>query len=412
MNVLYVHQYFSTRAGAAGTRSYEFSRAIVKAGHTVTVICGSTGRSQTGLEDAFVDGQRSGTVDGIRVVEFDISYSNKDSILTRAYKFAAFSLNAMRMAWRADYDLLFATSTPLTVVLPGLVARWLRGKPFVFEVRDLWPELPRAMGMRNPFALAAMHILEWAGYKSAHRLVALAPGIRDGIIRLGVSERKIALIPNGCDTELFGDAITPQRQDVLHGMLKDGDFVAIFSGAHGPANGLEAVLDAAAVLKQRGREEIKLLLVGDGKCKPSLQEEATRRGLDNVLFHDPIPKPELAKLLQVVDMGLQILADVAAFYNGTSPNKFFDYIAAGKAVLINYPGWLAQYVSGERCGVVVPPRDPAAFADGLTWASEHRSEVEQMGRKARTLAQREFDRTALAIRFVALLEQTGSGSVT
>jgi glycosyltransferase involved in cell wall biosynthesis len=400
MKILYVHQYFSTRAGAAGTRSYEFSHALLRAGHAVTVVCGSSGRSQTGLDAPFVKGRRSGVVDGIRVVEFDVSYSNRDSVLMRARKFTIFSIKSMGVALWADYDLLFATSTPLTVVLPGLVGRWLRRKPFVFEVRDLWPELPRAMGMRNPLALAAMYVLEWLGYKSATRLIALAPGIRDGILRVGIVPGRVKLISNGCDEEVFGTA-APCRP--VEG-LAPSDFVAVFAGAHGLANGLDAVLDAAAILKQRGRDDIKLLLVGDGMRKSALVADGRSRGLDNVIFRDPIPKRDLAGLLAGVDLGLQILADIPAFYNGTSPNKFFDYIAAGKPVLINYPGWLAERIAAEQCGMVVPPRDPEAFADGLIWAADHRARLEEMGRNAKALGLREFDRSRLARAFVGCLE--------
>ena len=404
MHVLYIHQYFTTREGAGGTRSYEMARALIARGHRVTMVCGSAGRSVTGLDGAFTRGRRAGTVDGIDIVEFDLAYSNRDSIPTRAVKFATFALRSMSLAVKGDHDLVFATSTPLTAALPGIASRWLAGKPFVFEVRDLWPELPRAMGMRNPLALGAMHVLEWLGYRSATRTIALAPGIADGIARLGVPRARIDLIPNGCDFDFFAGIAPVPPHAVAPDRIAVGDLVAVFAGAHGRANGLDAVLNAAEALKRHGRAGIKLLLVGEGSEKPRLQQSAEARGLDNVVFLDAMPKTRAAGLLKGADVGLQILADIPAFYRGTSPNKFFDYLAAGRPVLINYPGWLADLVGQAGCGFAVPPRNAEVFAQALIQAADDRGRLAEMGRKAAALGARDFDRSRLAATFVASLE--------
>src|SRR5690606_10754610 len=210
-----------------------------------------------------------------------------------------------------EYDVLFATTTPLTVGVPGVLGRWFRRKPFVFEVRDLWPELPRAMGViRNPLVLGMMSVLEWGSYRSAHRLIGLSPGIVKGIAHRGVAPERIASVPNGCDIGIFSvDAERWQPAGV-----EDADLVAVFTGAHGLANGLNSVLDAAAVLRRRGRSDIKIVLIGNGMCKPALQERAIREGLDNILFLDPVPKTQLVGLLKRADVGLQVLANVPAFY--------------------------------------------------------------------------------------------------
>ena len=297
--------------------------------------------------------------------------------------------------------MLFATTTPLTAGIPGIFARWLRGKPFVFEVRDLWPELPRAMGViRNPLVLGAMSMLEWASYRSAHRLIGLSPGIVEGIERLGVSSERIALVPNGCDLGIFSDEVEPWRPTQV-GVT---DLLAVFAGTHGIANGLDAVLDAAAQLKRRGRNDIKLLLIGQGKLKPGLQARADRERLDNVVFHEPVNKTRLAGLMAASDVGLQCLANVPAFYYGTSPNKFFDYIAAGVPVLNNYPGWLAEMISQHRCGFAVPPDNPAAFADALEQAAADRVALKTMGKRGYALAKMEFDRALLADRWADWVE--------
>jgi len=401
MKVLYFHQHFSTPKGSTGIRSYEMARRLVARGHQVTMACGSYGGGETGIAVPFVNGMRRGEVDGIDIIEYDLAYSNSDGFFKRSMTFVKFALRSIGVALTARYDLAFATTTPLTAGIPGIFARWFRGKPFVFEVRDLWPELPRAMGViRNPLVLGAMSVLEWVSYRSAHRLVGLSPGIVDGIARLGVPRERIALIPNGCDLDIFAGEVEPWRP----WQVKSDDLLAVFAGTHGIANGLEAILDVAAELKRRTREDIKLLLIGQGKLKPALQERTRREGLDNVLFHEPVNKARLAGLMAGTDVGLQILANVPAFYYGTSPNKFFDYIAAGLPVLNNYPGWLAGMIRENQCGFAVDPENPQAFADALEQAANERSALLAMGKRSRLLAEREFDRERLSNQFVDWLE--------
>lgn len=399
MHILYFHQHFSTPKGATGIRSYEMARRLVHHGHEVTMVCGSYGAGKTGLDGPFVKGRRTGVVSGIRVVEFDLSYTNGTGFARRAWLFVKFALGGVGLALTGDYDRVFATTTPLTAGIPGIFARWLRGKPFIFEVRDLWPELPREMGViRNPVVLGLMSVLEWASYRSAHLCIGLSPGIVDGIARRDVRGDRIALVPNGCDLDIFAGA---NAQPWRPAGVAAADLMAVFTGTHGMANGLEAVLDAAAVLKARGRADIKLALVGDGLLKPGLVERARRDGLDNVIFHDPVDKVRLSGLMASADLGLQCLANVPAFYYGTSPNKFFDYIAAGLPVLNNYPGWLAGMIAEHDCGFAVAPDDPAAFADALERAADDRPALRRMGGNGARLARERFDRSRLADEWTA-----------
>lgn len=397
MKILYFHQHFSTPKGSVGIRSYEMARRLVHHGHVVTMVCGSYGGGETGLNQPFTGGSRRGTIDGIEVVEFDLAYSNTDGFMKRAMTFVKFALRSLRLAMTEKYDVLFATTTPLTAGLPGIFARWLRNKPFVFEVRDLWPELPRAMGViRNPLVLWGMSVLEWASYRSAHRLIGLSPGIVQGIAHRGVARDQIATIPNGCDLDIFGNKAEAWRPEGI----ASTDLMAVFAGTHGIANGLDAVLDAAAELQRRGRQDIKLLLIGQGKLKQALQTRAQREALSNVVFHDPVNKQSLAGLMAATDIGLQVLTNVPAFYYGTSPNKFFDYIAAGLPVLNNYPGWLTELIEEHQCGFAVPPDDPIAFADALEQAAADRTALRAMGQRSLALAQSEFSREKLADQWV------------
>lgn len=397
MKILYLHQHFSTPAGCGGVRSYIMAKRLLEKGHEVTMVCGRYSGAHTGLTQPFVAGRRRGFVDGLDVIEYDMPYSNKSGFAARSYVFLKFAFSGLRIALFEQYDLLFATTTPLTVAIPGIFARWLRGKRFVFEVRDLWPELPRAMGaIRNPLTLWAMSVLEFVSYRSAHRLIGLSPGIVDGIKRLGVSVNRIAMIPNGSAPETWNGKAKRWRPS----QVESRDLMAVFAGTHGLANGLGAVLDTASELKKRKREDIKFILVGQGMLKSALLERAQREGLDNVVFLDPVNKDKLSGLFSEADIGLQILANVPAFYYGTSPNKFFDYISAGLPVLNNYPGWLADIVEKYQCGITVPPEKPDAFANALEWASDNRSEIKRMGDRGRSLAHTMFNINELAEQWV------------
>lgn len=397
MNVLYIHQHFSTPQGSAGTRSYEMAQALIKAEHSVTLVCGSYAQGMTGLTVPFTKGRRRGFVDGIDIIEFDLNYGNQMGLSQRFMVFTKFALGSIGVALREPADVIFATSTPLTAGIPGIFARWIRHKPFVFEVRDLWPELPKAMGViTNPVVLWLMSVLEWLTYHSADRLIGLSPGIVKGIAARSVHKARIAMVPNGCDLDLFAGASEAWRPEGV----RDDQLLAIFTGTHGPANGLDAVLDAAAVLKELGRDDIRIALVGDGQEKQALQNHACARDLGNILFLNPVPKTQLAGLMAGADIGLQILRNVPAFYFGTSPNKFFDYISAGLPVLNNYPGWLAGLIAEQDCGMAVPPDDAQAFAAALIAAADDRQALKRKGANARRLAEVQFSRRSLSKRWV------------
>lgn len=396
MKILYFHQHFSTPKGSAGIRSYAMAQSLIKNGHQVTMVCGSFSNGQTGLTGAFINGMRRGNVDGIEIIEFELSYSNNLTFAQRVSLFLSFAYKSVKVAMTEKYDLIFATTTPLTASIPGIMAKWLRRKPFVFEVRDLWPELPKAMGViKNPIILWLMSLLEWVSYHSADRLIGLSPGIVDGIISRGINREKVAMIPNGCDLDIF--AIEPDGWRPKG--VEKTDLMAIFTGTHGLANGLDAVIEAASELQNRKQQEIKLVLVGNGMKKAALQKRAQELKLSNVIFHDPVDKKRLAGLMSEADIGLQILANVPAFYYGTSPNKFFDYIAAGLPVLNNYPGWLADLIKQENAGYAVDPESPTQFADALEKAALNREKLKQMGKNAQLLAKREFDRAKLSQKF-------------
>ncbi|MEX0661279.1 MAG: glycosyltransferase family 4 protein [Balneolaceae bacterium] len=401
MNILYFHQHFSTPAGSTGTRSYEMARALIDRGHKVTMVCGSYQLAKSGLgPGADQAGVKRGVVDGIDVIEFQLPYSNNDSFLKRTYTFLKYSLKSSLLPFKEPFDLLFATSTPLTAGIPGIIMKRFKSKKFVFEVRDLWPELPREMGViTNPAVLKGMDFLEWSSYKSADGCIALSPGIKDGIERRS-NQKPIEMIPNGCDLDLF----TPNGDKANIPGVNDDDFVALFTGAHGIANGLDAAIDAASELQNRKEENIKMVFIGDGREKERLIRRSEEMGLKNCLFFDPVPKTELPAFLRRANVGLMLLQNIPAFYYGTSPNKFFDYISSGLPVLNNYPGWVAELIAEYQCGMAIEPDSPKTFADALV-KMKNRSDVVTMGKNARALAEKKFNRKNLSNQFADFLEK-------
>lgn len=406
MEVIYFAEHFGTpQKASGGDRPYQQPRRLVERGHSVTVVCGGNPDVVGGLSSEGKNNIYRGEVDGINVILIPTPYSNSDGILKRAKTFIKFSLKASRIALKGDYDILFATSTPLTDGLPGIVAKTFRGKKFVFEVRDLWPELPKALGLKNPFLLWGMSTLEKWSYRKADACVGLSPGICEGIAKRSPKGRIVKMIPNSCDRSMF--EIQRSLDYEIPGIAKD-DVVAIFAGAHGVANGLDSILDAAAVLKKRGVEKIKIVFVGNGKMKQGLIERAKQECLNNCVFLDSIPKKNMPKILSRADIGLMVLANIPAFYYGTSPNKFFDYIAAELPVINNYPGWLADMINENKCGIAVEPNNPDQFADALeTLASNPDLRVEY-GKNGRELARKDFYRDNLLDQFVDFIEEIES----
>lgn len=403
MKVLYLHQYYTLPTQAGGTRSYEMAQQLIAHGHQVTMVCGLEGNAKIDIPQTNNKNICRGMVDGIDVIQISVPYSNNMGLVARAKSFVSFAWQSTKFALKEDYDVLFATSTPLTAGIPGILMKLLgRKKKFIFEVRDLWPELPKALGMTNPFWIGCMSILEWLSYHLADGCIGLSPGICEGIKKRSQKNKPIEMVPNGCDLDIFKPLL---KEDLKLNGISSSDKVAIFTGAHGIANGLDAVLDAAKEVKAMGRDDIKFAFIGKGKVKQHLVDRAKVEKLSNCLFYDPIPKLQLAKVVASATVGMMILKNVPAFYYGTSPNKFFDYIASGLPIINNYPGWLADMIGQNKLGVVVEPDNAKAFAEALVRMVDSPTVLAEYSKNARAFAEKEFDRSLLGEKFVAFFEK-------
>ena len=404
MKILYVQQHFATGRGEAGVRGYNLVRTLADRGHDVTVVCGHNWRDQS-LQ---TDGARwvsEREIEGFRVVQIGVFYSNHQSFIKRLWSFFLFGFLACWQVMRRDADLIFASSTPLTVSIPALFGRIFKVTPYVFEVRDLWPDLPIEMGIiRNPLVKRVLYLWEWVAYRFAWKLVALAPGIKDVIAqRANIDPAHIAMIPNGSDTENLRPLGRATR---THLPIGENVFALGYTGTHGVANGLDAVLDAAAVLKRRGVKEIAFVLIGDGREKSRLMQRADAEELDQVCFVGLFNKAQYNQVLAELDVGMQILSNVPSFYYGTSPNKFFDYLAVGKPVLVNYPGWMSDLVTHHDCGVAVPADDAEAFADAVEKLSTERDRCSRMGWAGRALAESQFSQQKILAELAQFIEES------
>ena len=403
MKVLYLHQYFTLPSQAGGIRSYEMAQQLIAHGHQVTMLCGLEDNSQIDIPQTEIKNIKRGMVDGIEVIQISIPYSNNMGLVARAKAFLSFAWQSTRYALKEDYDVLFATSTPLTAGIPGIIMKLMcRRKKFIFEVRDLWPELPKALGMTNPFWIGSMSILEWLSYHLADGCIGLSPGICEGIKKRSQKNKPIEMVPNGCDLDIFKPSL---RESLNLEGISSSDKVAIFTGAHGIANGLDAVLDAAKEVKSMGRDDVRFVFIGSGKTKHHLEERVRNEELNNCLFFNPIPKIKLAKIVASATVGMMVLKNVPAFYYGTSPNKFFDYIASGLPIINNYPGWLADMIGQNKLGEVVEPDNAKAFAEALVRMVDNPDALAVFSKNARALAEKEFDREILGNRFVSFFEK-------
>ena len=410
MRILYVQQHFATGKGEAGVRGYNLVKTLAGRGHEVTVICGVNWRdsSLAGEPGRWVQEKQ---VEDFRVVQLGVYYSNHQSFAARIWSFLLFGLASCWETVRRPADVVFASSTPLTVSLPALAARLLRRRPYVLEVRDLWPDFPVEIGViRNPIIKKLLYLWEYIAYKFAARLVALAPGTKEAIQRkAGTLPENVILIPNGSDTANLQPLPGRPRQ---HIPIDDNSLVFGYTGTHGPANGLDAVLDAAQVLQKRGVTDVAFVLIGDGREKARLQQRAADEGLTNVRFLGLFNKQLYNQVLCELDIGMQILKNVEGFYWGSSPNKFFDYLAVGRPVLVNYPGWMAQIVSENDCGIAVAPDNPQAFADGVEKLLHEHPRLAEIGAHGRATAEAQFSQQKILIDLAEFVEELGTKELT
>ncbi|MCB1152866.1 sugar transferase [bacterium] len=400
MRILYVDQYFSTREGKSGTRSYEFAKRFVAAGHQVTMLTTASHYSHmAGQQDFFA---RS-IVDGIEVRSFRIAYAQKMGYARRALSFAMFLVaSTLYGALLPRHDVVFASSTPLTVGITGAVIGWLRGVPFVFEVRDLWPRAPIELGViRHPVAKWLLTALERWIYRRAARINALSPGMVEGVVATGIDPARVSMIPNSCDLDLAADVMS-RKELRQHFDLPADAFVIAYAGAMGPANDLADLLRVAEAVREDSTPFV-FLLMGEGPEDIRLRALAKEKDLTNVVFTGPLPRQEVARVLGACDMGVTIFARLPVLATN-SPNKMFDYLACGLPQMTNSPGWVRDIVENGGAGIYWTHNRPDEAAAKLRELASDRARLQSMARRAREIAEDKFDRAKLAAQLLDVFD--------
>ncbi|QBA22733.1 glycosyltransferase WbuB [Chryseobacterium indologenes] len=394
MNILYIHQYFVTPQEPGGTRSYWLAQELIKNGHKVTMLTSSS---------KFSEDIKVVNIDGIEVVYIKEDYDQNMSVSRRLKAFLKFMYKSSVVGWKQkDIDLVIATSTPLTIGIPALILKWFKKKPFVFEVRDLWPEVPIQMGaIKNSWTIKTTRLLEKTIYKNASRVIALSPGMQDGVVKY-IPKEKTSMIPNMAKMDEFWPRGKNDQLMVKLGLKKDS-FKIVHFGSLGLANGAHSIIESAKLLKDR--EDIEFLFVGGGSTEQDLVDEVEKNNLKNVKFLGKFPMTDVSEIVNFSDVSMISFLDIPILYTN-SPNKLFDSLSAGKPIIVNSAGWTKDIAEKYHCGYYVNPNHPEELVEKVLYLKDNPEVVKNMGQNARKLAETVYDKSILCKKFVEVIEQT------
>jgi len=400
VNILLVHQLFASRDQPGGTRHFEFASRWAERGHNVVVITSDltylTGE-RSGADHGWISEEKLGNLTIVR------AYTARNlhrSFAARVYSYLTFMVVAVMAGLRCGKpDVVIGTSPPIFQWFSSWLLARIHRAPLVLEVRDLWPEFAVDMGViRNPAVIRVARLIERFFYRQAKLLIINSPGFRPYLEQCGVDGQHIRLVPNGVSPDDFdpeGDG-----QEMRRRWNADGQFVAVYAGALGQANDIPTILAAAEQL--HGAADIRFVLVGDGKERPRLEQMAAAKELRNVKFAGTVSKRQMCDVLAAADVCVATLQDIAMFRT-TYPNKVFDYMAAGRPIVLAIDGVIREVVEQAEAGLCVKPGDDAALAQAIHHLQMHPQTAAEMGRKGRAYVSRHFDRASHADQFERLL---------
>ncbi len=398
--LLWINQFAVLPQDGGGTRHFELGRELARRGWTVTLFASDFHlhkRGYTRRRDAASKAPVVEVLDGVNI-QWLWAAPYEVNNWRRAWNWLTFAGSVRRAGTALPRpDVVIGSSPQLFGARAGAAVAAAHRAPFVFEVRDLWPESLLAAGGAPGVAYRVMDRVAARLYAGANRIIVLARGTGEYLERKkGVPAEKIVHVPNGVDV----DAVQPRATE----SSSSRPFTLIYAGAHGPANGLEAVLEAA---EQPGiRDSVRFVLVGDGPAKADLQRQAASRALDNVEFRPPIGKDRLVSMFHEADAGLMLLRDAELFSFAVSPNKLFDYTAAALPVVCNVRGEVAQMVASAGAGVQARDSSGRALAAAIADLRQRpAAERAAMGRSGRAWVEREHSRGVLAERLDAALRE-------
>lgn len=397
MKILYFYQYFSTSEGAWGTRVYEFARQWVKAGHEVIVVTSIYSKSDLKSQSLVTEKE----IEGIRVKVINVLIDNRQPVWKRMWTFIQYAVISSWYALTLKADVVIASSGPITVGIPGLVARWVRGRKLVFEARDLWPEGAIKMGLlKNKWLIGAAHWFEKMCYKSSRAVIGLSPGIQQDI-RNRFPGIRVESVTNAANLELFA-ARYPAPPDA------EPFTYALYFGNIGEVNHSGYLLDAATVLLRKGRHDIRLMLIGEGQLKQVILKRIQDENISNVIVKDLMPKSALVAYVQHALVSVVPLKPLPVF-DTSSPNKLFESMAAGVPVIQTTQGWIKDFIRQHEVGYTVDGTDPTQLAERLIFLKDHSNERYAMGEHAQAVAAKFFDKNKLAAGMLNILISVHEG---
>jgi len=399
MHILLIHQAFVGLDEAGGTRHIEMARQLALHGHCVTIITGTTSyltgvKRRPGLRWK----QMSQPEPGITVIHSWSYAALHKGFFQRLVSFFSFMFSSFLAGLQVrNVDVIWGTSPPIFQAFSAWLLAFLKRRPFLFEVRDLWPDFAVAMGvLKNRTLIGLSKWLEGFLYRRADQVVVNSPGYVGHVKSHGA--RQVALIPNGGDASMFDPELDTTA--IRRKLKLEGKFIVMYAGAHGPSNDLGIVVDAASLIKDT--PAIQVVLVGDGKEKPALVGDVQARGLENVTFLEPVAKSEMKEVFAMADACIAILKPIE-LYKTTYPNKVFDYMAAGRPVILAIDGVIRSVVEEAEAGIFVPPGNARALADVILNMYKKRAEIKQMGESGRRYILDHFDRARFTGQFEQIL---------
>ena len=409
MHILIIHQAFASLDEPGGTRHYELARYLVARGHRVTVIASPVSYiTGTPLRlppfSEKMGEEKEG--DGLCILRARVYSAHHKSFFHRVLAFFSFMFSSFWIGLGVkNVDVVWGTSPPIFQGVTAWALARLKRAKFLFEVRDLWPQFAVAVGvLTNPILIRLSEWLERFLYRAADRMMVNSPGFVEHVKVRGA--KRVDLIPNGADPSMFDPADEGESFRRVHHL--EGKFVAMYAGAHGMSNDLNVVLEAARLLEDL--PEVEIALVGDGKEKPALMAQATAMNLHNVTFVPSVPKTEMPAALAAADACLAILKPLEE-YKTTYPNKVFDYMAAGRPVVLAIDGVIREVVEAAHCGLFAQPGNPFAMANAIRTLASDKAKSRQMGLQGRSYLEENFGREAMAVKLIYLIDNINSRNV-
>ena len=401
MKILLINQSFVPPDEPGHTRHFEMAQYLRSCGHEM-VIVGSDSNYQTGLRS--VERKRlyaQQTIDGVHVLRAYSAQTLHRSYFWRAVSFISFMFSSVWAALQVkDLDLIMGTTPPIFQAVSAWLVALVRRKPILLEERDQWPEFAIGMGViKNPLVIGLAHWLERFLYARATHILVNSPAYKDHIVRKGVPESRVTFIPYGTDINMFNPEVDGSSVREKLG-LRD-EFIVLYAGAMGQAHDLYTVLRAAGRLSQEA--PIRFVFFGAGKERSSLEREAGRLGLENVLFAGSSPKQEMPQVIAAADLCLAILQNIPMFRT-TYPNKVFDYMAAARPTVLVIDGVVRELVEASGGGVFVEPGNDELLARTILELSRDLRRVRQMGEAARAYLVKNLDRRDKLAETLRLLE--------